>query len=239
MSDYYEYENKKKKHKENMSSLDNIMPDKVPDAVTSNPLTDIYFADPTTARQQPAAQTDAEEQAARKNSISDEMKLLQKDADLALTLIDDIVLKNYLTKISQLPLVKSEVPQNTSEVFLMKVNKIVYEKDEYATDKFASVMSAMTFANVSVFLVLDGHGDDTDFYIGLNSHDERHTSKYLAETLRNALTGQFPGIQLENSYELIPDIQRRRQDNLLDRIAEAETISSCVGVPSYKDKKGT
>ena len=121
----------------------------------------------------------------------------------------------------------------------MKVNKIVYEKDEYATDKFASVMSAMTFANVSVFLVLDGHGDDTDFYIGLNSHDERHTSKYLADTLRNALIGQFPGIQLENCYELTPDNQRRRQDNLLDRIAEAKTISSCVGVPSYKDKKGT
>ena len=178
-------------------------------------------------------------QPAGQNTIDTEMAQLQKDADQALTLVDDIVLKNYLTKIPRLPLVKPEVPQDTSEVFLMKVNKIVYEKDEYATDKFASVMSAMTFANVSVFLVLDGHGDDTDFYIGLNSHDERHTSKYLAETLRNALTGQFPGIQLENSYELIPDIQRRRQDNLLDRIAEAKTISSCVGVPSYKDKKGT
>ena len=218
-----------------MSSLDINMPDTVSDTDTSKQLTDTYPADPTTAIQQPDTLTDAEKQEA----ISDEMVKLQKAADQALSLVDDIVLKNYLTQISQLPLVKPETPQDTSEVYLMKVNKIVYEKDEYATDKFASVMSAMTFANVSVFLVLDGHGDDTDFYIGLNSHDERHTSKYLAETLRNALIGQFPGIQLENCYELTPDNQRRRQDNLLDRIAEAKTISSCVGVPSYKDKKGT
>ena len=235
MSDFYKYENEKKKHKGNMSSLDINMPDTVSDTDTSKQLTDTYPADPTTAIQQPDTLTDAEKQEA----ISDEMVKLQKAADQALSLVDDIVLKNYLTQISQLPLVKPETPQDTSEVYLMKVNKIVYEKDEYATDKFASVMSAMTFANVSVFLVLDGHGDDTDFYIGLNSHDERHTSKYLAETLRNALIGQFPGIQLENCYELTPDNQRRRQDNLLDRIAEAKTISSCVGVPSYKDKKGT
>ena len=235
MSDFYKYENEKKKHKGNMSSLDINMPDTVSDTDTSKQLTDTYPADPTTAIQQPDTLTDAEKQEA----ISDEMVKLQKAADQALSLVDDIVLKNYLTQISQLPLVKPEVPQNTSEVYLMKVKKIVYEKDEYATDKFASVMSAMTFADVSVFLVLDGHGDNTDFYIGLNCHDKRHTSKYLAETLRNALIGQFPGILLENSYELTPDNQRRRQDNLLDRIAEAKTISSCVGVPSYKDKKGT
>lgn len=238
-SAFYDYQDKKKKHKGNMSSLDINMPDIVSDADTSYPLTDTYPADPTTAEQQPAAQTDEEKHTACQKAIDDEMAKLQKTADQALSLVDDVVLKNYLTKLPQLPLVKPETPQDTSEVYLMKVNKIVYEKDEYATDKFASVMSAMTFANVSVFLVLDGHGDDTDFYIGLNSHDERHTSKYLADTLRNALIGQFPGIQLENCYELTLDNQRRRQDNLLDRIAEAKTISSCVGVPSYKDKKGT
>ena len=172
-------------------------------------------------------------------ALGTEMNELQRQAEGALNMVDDVVLKNYLTILPQLPLVKPASLQDTKEVYLMKVNKIVYEKDEYATDKFASVMSAMTFADVSVFLVLDGHGDDTDFYIGLRGHDEHHTSRYLAETLRSALSGQFPGIQLEKSYEQIPNTQRRRQDNLLDRMAEAGTISSCVGVPSYKDKKGT
>lgn len=170
---------------------------------------------------------------------NNEMNSLQKQASQALDMVDDIVLKNYLTKLTQLPIVNPGYTQDTNEIFLMKVNKIVYEKDEYATDKFASVMSAMTFADVSVFLVLDGHDDTTDFYIGLRGHDERHTSLYLAETLRNALKGQFPGIQLEDMSTLIPDSSRRRQDNLLEHLAEAGTISSCVGVPSYKDKKGT
>lgn len=174
-----------------------------------------------------------------KTQYATEVSQLQSQAEQALSMIDDVVLKNYLFKLPQLPLVPLNSPRSTEDVFLMKVNKIVYEKDEYATDKFASVMSAMTFADVSVFLVLDGHDDETDFYIGLRGHDGRHSSPYLAQTLRQALVGQFPGVQLDEMFEQIPGTERRRQDNFLDRIAEAKTISSCVGVPSYKDKKAT
>ena len=163
---------------------------------------------------------------------------LQQQAAQALQMVDDVVMKNYLAKLPELDILPPDVPLDTAEVYMLKVNKIVYEKDEYATDKFASVMSAMTFADVSVFLVLDGHDDDTDFYLGVRGNDSRHTTRYLAETLRNALTGQFPGVQLEEMYGLLPASPRRRQDNLLDRLGNACTISSCVGVPSYIDKKG-
>ena len=236
-SAFYDYQNKKKNRKGELSSLDNDWLNTSSQVIEQHKELETIEQDGSTIPL--TVQEDEEKHSDCQVAIGAEVPQLQKAAEQALALVDDVVLKNYLTKLPQLPLVKLETLRNTSEVFLMKVNKIVYEKDEYATDKFASVMSAMTFADVSVFLVLDGHDNDTDFYVGLRGKDERHTSRYLAETLRNALTGQFPGIQLEEYFDEIPGTGRRRQDNLLDRISEAETISSCVGVPSYKDKKGT
>lgn len=157
----------------------------------------------------------------------------------ALQLVDDVVLKNGINRLNELPPLQTDVEYDTKEVYLFKINKIVYEKDEYATDKFASVISAMTFADVTIFLVLDGHGDDTDFYIGLKGHDEIRSSAYLAETLRSSLIGQFPGIGMEEMYTLRDNGSgRRKEDNLLDRIAQAQTVSSCTSVPSLKDKNG-
>ncbi|MBP9993672.1 MAG: ATP-binding protein [bacterium] len=157
----------------------------------------------------------------------------------ALQLVDDVVLKNGINRLNELPPLQTDVKYDTKEVYLFKINKIVYEKDEYATDKFASVISAMTFADVTIFLVLDGHGDDTDFYIGLKEHDENRSSVNLAEALRSSLIGQFPGIGMEDMHVLLDNGSgRRKEDNLLDRIAQAETVSSCTSVPSLKDKNG-
>ena len=36
-----------------------------------------------------------------------------------------------------------KIPLN--DIILYKVNKMVYEKDEYATDKFISIISSMTY----------------------------------------------------------------------------------------------
>lgn len=68
----------------------------------------------------------------------------------ALALVDDIVLKNYLTKLSQLEVVPC-TDVSTEDVILFKINKMVYERDEYATDKFISVVSAMTYTNSSIY----------------------------------------------------------------------------------------
>lgn len=156
-----------------------------------------------------------------------------------LQLVDDVVLKNGINRLNELPPLQTDVKYDTKEVYLFKINKIVYEKDEYATDKFASVISAMTFADVTIFLVLDGHGDDTDFYIGLKGHDEKRSSAYLAEALRSSLIGQFPGIGMEDMYTLLDNGSgRRKEDKLLDHIAQAQTVSSCTSVPSLKDKNG-
>ena len=96
--------------------------------------------------------------------INQELASYQERSSNAMALVDDIVLKNYLTKLSQLDVVPC-TNMGTDDIILFKINKMVYEKDEYATDKFISVVSAMTYTNSSIYLIVDGHKSHTDFYL--------------------------------------------------------------------------
>ena len=86
----------------------------------------------------------------------------ENNANKALTLVDDVVLKNYLSRLSDLEIVPVSDEMSLKETILFKVNKMVYEKDEYATDKFISIISAMTYTKGSIFMIVDGHKDHTD-----------------------------------------------------------------------------
>lgn len=176
-----------------------------------------------------------EEQSMEK--INQELASYQERSSRAMELVDDIVLKNYLTKLSQLDVVPcSNV--TTDDVILFKINKMVYEKDEYATDKFISVVSAMTYTNSSIYLIVDGHESHTDFYLGIKSEDEHRQKSTIAETFKSSILGQFPGAEIEDYSYVNVDSEHSRQDKLLHRISEAVSVSSCVGIPSYKNSKG-
>ena len=170
----------------------------------------------------------------RKNQ---ELASYQERSSRAMELVDDIVLKNYLTKLSLLEVVPCN-NQSTDDIILFKINKMVYEKDEYATDKFISVVSAMTYTNSSIYLLVDGHESHTDFYLGIKSEDENRQKSTIAETFKSSILGQFPGAEIEDYSYVTVDSEHSKQDKLLHRITEAISVSSCVGIPSYKNSKG-
>lgn len=164
-----------------------------------------------------------------------EVKDYQEKAYNALSLVNDVVLKNYLVKLSDMDLV--EMPDISIEgVILYKINKMVYEKDEYATDKFISMVSAMTFTSSSIFLMVDGHKDHTDFYLGIRCEDEKRTARSVAETFKSAICGQFPGVQMTDISFIEKGASASKKDKIFARLREAKSISSCVGIPSVKSK---
>lgn len=166
---------------------------------------------------------------------SPEVKDYQEKAYNALSLVNDVVLKNYLVKLSDMDLV--EIPDVSIDgVILYKINKMVYEKDEYATDKFISMVSAMTFTSSSIFLMVDGHKDHTDFYLGIRCEDEKRTARSVAETFKSAICGQFPGVQMTDISFIEKGASASEQDKIFARLREAKSISSCVGIPSVKSK---
>lgn len=143
-------------------------------------------------------------------------------------LVDDIVLKKYLHKLTDLEVIPlTDDLKQISDIRLFKITEMVYQKDEYSTYKFASVFNSVQNLNCGVFIVADSDGEKTDFYMGVRSLDDKRTTKSLKDTLRNALIGQFPGV---------------KSTDLLDPQAEAfladiptKNISSVSCVANNKD----
>lgn len=162
----------------------------------------------------------------------------ENNANKALTLVDDVVLKNYLSRLPDLEIVPVSDEMSLKETILFKVNKMVYEKDEYATDKFISIISAMTYTKGSIFMIVDGHKDHTDFYLGVKCDDKDRTASSVASTFTNAMMGQFPGAQLSDISIKKPGAERSEQEHLIHKMTEATTISICSGIPAQKNSKG-
>ena len=168
-----------------------------------------------------------------------EVRSFYERSENAMRLVDDIVLKNYLTKLEQMDILPC-ADKRMDDIILFKINKMVYEKDEYATDKFISVVSAMTYADCSIFLLVEGLGDTTDFYLGIKSGDDKRGHSSIAATFRNSILGQFPGAVIDDySRKKNTDEKSTPQEHLLNRITmDVACVSSCVGIPSYKNSKG-
>ena len=110
-----------------------------------------------------------------------EMQAYVSAANNALGMVDDIVLKSYLSNLSEMEVMKISFNDDDNNVILFKINRMAYEKDEYATDKFVSTISAMTFTNSYLFLIVDGKKDHTDFYLGVRNNDDNRTTRSVAD----------------------------------------------------------
>ena len=123
---------------------------------------------------------------------------LQSGLIQALQVVDDIVLKNYVTKIKDLDVIpladELNIPLDPAvgkanlakDVRFFKINQMVYEKDEFSTYKFASVFNALSTLNCSVFIIIDSDGRKADFYMGVRSVDSERSTLSLRDTLKNS-----------------------------------------------------
>ena len=179
----------------------------------------------------------------QKEAPQKELASIQQRASNALKMVDDIVLKNYLSQLESMKLIEmssDEEIMDNADFRLFKINKMVYEKDEYATDKFISVVNAMTYANCSIYLIVDGQGNHTDFYLGIkgDNSEDRRTSASISKAFENALKGQFPGILMEGCFTPKENASHSPQQILLKKMKEAKAFSSYAGIPAIRNSKG-
>lgn len=161
--------------------------------------------------------------------------------EAALQAVDHVVLKKYLTKLNQLDVVSLAPEWNVSlrpeddanlskDVRLFKITQMVYERDEFSAYKFASVFNALAALSCSVFVLIQSDGRKTDFYMGVRSQNSSHSTASLKETLKRALQGQFPGIQIPEK-----DLMNREMLQLLSRLPE-DHISAVSCVANIRDE---
>ena len=151
----------------------------------------------------------------------------------ALQVVDDVILKRYVSDLSELevvPLDKNILRDNISEnVSFFKINEMVYEKEEFAAHKFASVFNSLSATKSAIFVMIDSDGVKTDFYMGVRSFDDDRETGSLKNTLKNAMSGQFPGIKTTDC--MVEDIS-----NILSKV-KTDSISSVSCVANNREEK--
>ena len=166
-------------------------------------------------------------------NITPQYSGLQEKFDEAFNLMDDVVLKKYISKLDKMDIIPldDEVLQNniSSNVRLFKINEMVYQQDEYATYKFASVFNAVAATKSTLFIIIDSNGEKTDFYMGIRSTNQENSTKTCYDTLENSIKGQFPGIKTSNIFD-------EDMKNLFNRI-QSNSISAVTGVANSKSKE--
>ena len=157
---------------------------------------------------------------------------LQAGLAEASLLVDDIVLKNYLNDLSEMDVLPlDDSLKRISDIRLFKITEMVYQKSEYSTFKFASVFSSLQNLNCGVFIVVNSNGKKTDFYMGVRALDGQRTTKSLKDTLKNALSGQFPGVMCQ-------DMLDPEAEEFLKQIPQKNIASvSCVAENKDEDFK--
>ena len=113
-----------------------------------------------------------------------------------------------------------------NNVLFFKITEMVYEKEEFATYKFASVFNSLATTESAVFVIIDSDGIKGHFYMGVRSLDSERTTSSLRDTVENAMKGQFPGIKTT-------DYTIEEMESILEKI-QANSISSVSCVANSK-----
>lgn len=153
----------------------------------------------------------------------------------AVLLAEEVVRKDYLPRLHKMGVFSSPTSKPFGDVIIYKINRMSYDKDESAIEKFVSAFSALTAIQCSVFLIIDGYADRTDFYMGIRGDDSERTVRSIAETFKSALSGQFPGISVEDCSMIQKDETTSKQAELLSRFKNASSVSSATVIPSLKN----
>ena len=146
----------------------------------------------------------------------------------ALELADKIALKKYIGDLKELEVKAFSVDEYPiNKVSLFKINQMVYTKDEFSLHKFSAVYNTLAATNVSVFLLLNSDGKKTDFYLGIRNFDQKSLANKI-ETLQNALTGQFPGTQIDEQFVDTRELMKNvgdRSISIVTSIADTRTAN--------------
>lgn len=156
---------------------------------------------------------------------------LQAGFSSAFQLVDDVVLKNYITRLPSFevrPLDENAIKNNISRIRLFRITEMVYAKDESATYKFASVFNAVAATQSAIFTIIDSNGKTTDFYLGIRSLTDENSTQTSYTTLKNAMQGQFPGTKIEN-------LKNAKIKELLNSI-DSKSLSAVSCVANNKNK---
>lgn len=158
---------------------------------------------------------------------------LQNDLGNCLSIIDDEVMRGYVTRLNQLPLIDPDqlTMEHMEDVQFFRITELVYQEDEFSVDKLSMVFHTLSSCPCTLSLMLKSDGEETDFYLGVRSNDPYRTTGTLLKMLKKTLMGFFPGSCIESFYN-------EERQKLMNELHIA-SIASVTSVADYKRNEET
>ncbi|MCQ6558481.1 ATP-binding protein [Paenibacillus mendelii] len=140
---------------------------------------------------------------------------------------DHIVTKSYLPDLARLeiiPMEDSDKHLPVSETTrLMRIGKVVHDKNENVLDKLSSVYNALAGNKGALIVLVTSDGTKTEFYIGTKSDSTPGSVSSCQKTLEKAFKGNFPGSELNR-------IRNNQVEELMERVFTSEMESSPLAI---------
>lgn len=155
----------------------------------------------------------------------------------SLSLAKDIITKDYLYKLGEYQVAELPLELKNLDIAeytrIYKFRKMVSDKKESVIDKFVTVLNAAYLSNATVITFIKSNKQYTDYYLGVVSKDilqKKDSIETQGETFRGALTGNFPGVELEA-------VSGEKKRNLVNSAFEYDYITAISGIASIRKEK--
>lgn len=158
------------------------------------------------------------------------ISVLQDNLGNCLDIIEDEVMKGYVTRLDHLPIIKSEtiITTDLQQIHFFRISELVYQEDEFSVDKLAMVFHALSNRPCTLVLMLKSDGEKTDFYLGVRPNGD-NSAGTLFQMLKQSLLGFFPGSRITEYY----DEDMKKDMNSLN----IGCISSVTCIADYKQEQ--
>lgn len=157
-----------------------------------------------------------------KNPVNEiRLSILQENLTHCLEMIDDEIMKGYLGKLEDFPVIPLEEGkvEALQDIHFFKITELVYQEEEFSVHKLSTVFHALSNKPCTLVLMIRSDGLHNHFYLGVRSRNEKYSSGTMMQMLKQSLLGMFPGSQIEPYYD---------EDMLEDQKQEKRECLSCA-----------
>ena len=167
-----------------------------------------------------------------RNADELDFSVLQSNLGSCLDIINDEVMKGYLTNLTSADIVQldDDVIENMKDIQLFKITELVYDKNEFSTDKLSTVFHSLSSKPCILTLMIKSDGVTNNFYLGARPLTDNSPGT-MRKMLESTFKGQFPGSKIE----LYPkEALKEDMDDL-----NADSITAVTGIADYKREKNS
>ncbi|WP_294160550.1 ATP-binding protein [uncultured Selenomonas sp.] len=171
----------------------------------------------------------------------DRLAVLQDNLRHCLGILDDEVLKGYLTRLSAMPIVAMDgkelaALEQTDDIYFFRITELVYQENEFSVPKFATLFHSMANKPCTLVLMVVSDGTTNALYLGVRAEREEHSSSTLASILQQSLDGLFPGSRVQPFFK--EDIEASLKKLSFGSVTSATGIADFQqNVETLDDKK--